>query len=401
MIDKNKTMLILDSGAYSAWTQKVEIDIDEYIAFCNAHPGVCHYANLDVIPAMGTEGRAEKVIEECCERGWQNYQKMVREVKNGLEKVIPVYHRGESVKWLERYLEFGSPYIGIGQVHVFGGKRHKKDWIGNGDSHKLAMGTAEDLEDGSFVGRLRNYIVDSSGKRLLKLHGFGMTSFDLMKTIPWHSVDSISWLSQAAYGDICVPYKDREGNWDYSRMGQLVGVSPRSPHHGDVRRHIGIDIESVVLNKKPLVPGHPPLFNDTMDFKFEEQPFIQRTMEYLKDLNMPLGEYEIEYITSGVKRKLKKGEYWMNSEKTAVMIVRKKGVITDYNARLAVNAKFFRRANMALDIDHIYLAGGEGSVAEKVEFNLGKRLMSFFKLRTYKTDEAKGRKYFLEWCRRT
>ena len=46
----NKVELFLDSGAFSAFTQKVTIDIQEYIAFIKEHEDIIDvYANLDVI----------------------------------------------------------------------------------------------------------------------------------------------------------------------------------------------------------------------------------------------------------------------------------------------------------------------------------------------------------------
>ena len=36
-ITKNKISLILDSGAFSAWTKQTEVDINKYADFCIEH----------------------------------------------------------------------------------------------------------------------------------------------------------------------------------------------------------------------------------------------------------------------------------------------------------------------------------------------------------------------------
>jgi len=71
-----KANILLDSGAYSAWTLKKEIDLDEYIAYCKANKNKLYsMISLDVI------GNAEQ--------GFENFKTMK---KAGLD-VIPVFHR--------------------------------------------------------------------------------------------------------------------------------------------------------------------------------------------------------------------------------------------------------------------------------------------------------------------
>ena len=71
-----KANIMLDSGAFSAWTQKKEINLDEYIVFCKANKNRLHsMINLDVI------GNAEQ--------GFENFKTMK---KAGLD-VVPVFHR--------------------------------------------------------------------------------------------------------------------------------------------------------------------------------------------------------------------------------------------------------------------------------------------------------------------
>ena len=58
MFEKNKKVeLFLDSGAFSAWSQKIEINIQDYISFIKEHEDVIDiYANLDELgmpPLLG------------------------------------------------------------------------------------------------------------------------------------------------------------------------------------------------------------------------------------------------------------------------------------------------------------------------------------------------------------
>lgn len=50
MAEGNKIELFLDSGAYSAWSQKTKINLKKYIKFIKENEDVIDvYSNLDVI----------------------------------------------------------------------------------------------------------------------------------------------------------------------------------------------------------------------------------------------------------------------------------------------------------------------------------------------------------------
>src|SRR5512133_2802594 len=87
-VKNKKVELFLDSGAYSAKTQGIEVNLNEYIQFIKDNKEVIDvYANLDVIgSAQGT---------------WKNHNLMV---KAGLNP-MPVFHYGEDKKWLKMYLD--------------------------------------------------------------------------------------------------------------------------------------------------------------------------------------------------------------------------------------------------------------------------------------------------------
>ena len=93
--------------------------------------------------------------------------------------VRPVWHipRGEA-RWIEECREFD--YHGIeGQT------RHKDDPI-------------------SFYNQMLK--ISHEQKTYSKVHGFAMTSLDLLYKVPFDSVDSASWMLQAANGTVKTPF---------------------------------------------------------------------------------------------------------------------------------------------------------------------------------------------------
>lgn len=143
---KKRVELFIDSGAYSAWSQGKEIDINEYIKFIKEHEALIDvYANLDVI------GDAEAT--------WHN--QMIME-KAGL-KPLPVYHYGEDEKWLKRILAKGYDYISLGGMVPIstGDLIHWLDYL------------------------FKTYLCDAEGMPKVKVHGFGLTSLRLMLRYPW------------------------------------------------------------------------------------------------------------------------------------------------------------------------------------------------------------------------
>ena len=196
MKQQNKVNLFLDSGAFSAKTQGVEIDINEYINFIKEHESVIDiYANLDVI------GSAEGT--------WKN--QMIME-KAGL-KPLPVFHYGEDEKWLKRYLNKEYEYIALGGMV-------KTPRLINWLDHIWST-----------------YLTDSSGMPIIKVHGFGLTGLRLMMRYPWYSVDSTSWVVTGRLGSVYVP-RFANGKWLYDENSWKISVSNKSPDKKEAGQHI-------------------------------------------------------------------------------------------------------------------------------------------------------------------
>lgn len=186
--------LFIDSGAFSAFTQGVKIDLDEYIAFIKQYKDIITvYANLDVIgDAAGTLANQKRME------------------KAGL-KPLPCFHYGEPIKYLQYYLG-RHDYIALGGMVPIDNK-DLVVWLDDLYSH---------------------YICDEDGMPRVKVHGFGLTSLKLMLRYPWYSVDSTSWVVTGRMGAIYVPKP-----WAHS-LDEVwkVSLSNRSPNQSEAGKHL-------------------------------------------------------------------------------------------------------------------------------------------------------------------
>lgn len=184
--------IFLDSGAYSAFTQGAEIDLDAYIVFIKKYERFLSiYANLDVI------GDEHATL--------QNQQKME---EAGLSP-IPTYHQGEPLSVLREFVK-NYEYIALGGM------------VG------LSPVTAKLHLDKCF-----DIICDNHGNPKTKVHGFGITSYSLLMRYPWYSTDSTAWILTAGMGSIMMA-----NNGDYSKAPLKIAVSENNPKKSDFGRHI-------------------------------------------------------------------------------------------------------------------------------------------------------------------
>lgn len=181
--------LVVDSGAYSAWSRGKAFDIDEYINFLNTNNVIetafwC--AEADVIPGSFGVDPTEEERAAAPQRSWENYLYMISKVKIP-KKIVPIFHQGEDFKYLKQMLDFTFndgdhiPYIGISprnDVHV----NEKIKWY-------------------EHVWKI---IRESNNPNVLT-HNFGMTSIALMEQYPSCSSDSTSWIRSASFGNILIP----------------------------------------------------------------------------------------------------------------------------------------------------------------------------------------------------
>jgi hypothetical protein len=157
-----KMDLFLDSGAFSAHTQKEEIKLEDYARFI-LESG--HYfnvkANLDDIGDTGP-------------KSWENWCRL-REM--GCD-VFPVHHATDDDKYIEKILDSGITFMALGGL-VGAHRNVLQPWLDRMWS---------------------KYLVKKDGTPRLNVHGFGLTDTELIIRYPWYSVDSSSWVMTGIFG---------------------------------------------------------------------------------------------------------------------------------------------------------------------------------------------------------
>lgn len=233
---RNKVDLFLDSGAFSAWTQNVHIDILEYINFIKEHSDVIKtYSNLDVI------GDPDKTLEN---------QRIMED--HGLTP-IPTFHYGEDLGFLERYID-EYEYIALGGMVGIRASQLKV-WL-----------------DRIF----KNYICNANGTPVVKVHGFGMTSLKLLLRYPWYSVDSTSWVVTGRLGSIYVPIH-KNGKYLYDENSLKISVSNKSPKLKEAGKHIKtlspLETKNVMqyIDEKGYTLGHSKYRYVKQDYELNER----------------------------------------------------------------------------------------------------------------------------------
>jgi len=224
--------LFLDSGAFSAKTKNLEININDYIAYIKRYGRYIDvYANLDVIGDQ--------------EATWKNQEMME---KAGLSP-LPVFHVEDDMKYLERCID-NYDYFCLGGM----AKGYNKK------------------ERASFIDLCFEQICNQPSLfPKCKIHGFGMTSIDWMWRWPWYSVDSTSWVLTSRMGSIFVP-RFKQGKYDYREQPWKVTVSNRSP-----------------LKQEPQSDGSwhidnfSPLKQDIIMRYFKEKGFVLGVSEYRQE----------------------------------------------------------------------------------------------------------------------
>lgn len=178
--------IMLDSGAFTAWTKGIHIDIDKYIQFVKDHSylfDIC--INLDVIGDP--------------EGSWKNWKYM----KDSGVLAMPVYHNGAPEKYLKRYMRY-TDYIGFGAIAKLSTKQR-------------------------ILGLRRiwdTYLQDDKGTPLKKVHGLGLAAVKIMYNFPWYSVDSASCVKAASFGKIYLPVRG-----DFRNIDSFT-VSDQGRHEG-------------------------------------------------------------------------------------------------------------------------------------------------------------------------
>ena len=189
-IRKDKATIFLDSGAFTMFTQGVTVDLEAFATFIKKQADIIHVAsNLDVIGAGGEA---------------LTYERQKTLEKSGV-KIQPVFHARDKDEWLVRYLEEGYDYIFLGGM-VPESTDYLQEWL-------------DRIWD--------KYLTNADGTPKVKVHGFGLTSSQLMFRYPWYSVDSLTWRLCAGYGGIFVPTWTPQGEFRYDKTPIATKITVR------------------------------------------------------------------------------------------------------------------------------------------------------------------------------
>lgn len=184
--------VFLDSGAYSAFTQKLTLSVENYCSYIRTNRDILRIEDGTYMASV-LDGIGDPL---------QTYRNQLEMEYRGI-RPLPCFHAGED----ERYLEY---YVANYEYITLGG-------MVGGSTKTLAV----------WLDRVFDrYIVDGAGRPKVKVHGFGITAIPLMERYPWYSCDSSSWIQSAAFGTIVHP-----------KHGPL-SVSEKSPSRHDKGQHI-------------------------------------------------------------------------------------------------------------------------------------------------------------------
>lgn len=190
-IRADKEQVFLDSGAFSAYTKGVDVDIDAYCDYIKRNDDIIKKED-GILCASVLDGIGDPL---------KTYENQCYMESKGA-KPLPCFHYGEDERYLEYYVA-NYDYITLGGMVPISTPQ-LRIWL-------------DRLWD--------RYLTDGSGRPRLRVHGFGLTNIPLMERYPWFSVDSSSWVQLAAFGNIYLP-----------GFGMLA-MSNNSPVRHDYNKH--------------------------------------------------------------------------------------------------------------------------------------------------------------------
>ena len=225
---KNKgTDLLVDSGAYTAWSKGKNVDIDDYIKFCveiNKQKGdKTIFINLDVIPGRFGFVPSKEEIEKSSIEGWKNYQKM----KSAGLKVMHIFHQHENPKWLHKLMKEDEDYIGISPANDLSGKARLK-WL------RAVFGVVK-------------------GKK--KTHGFGVTNVRILREIPFYSADSSNWSGLTRWGSVPIYNELNTKSIKYKKLKDslTMNISYKALDNRKVlQEELGKTVDNIMLMENDL-----------------------------------------------------------------------------------------------------------------------------------------------------
>jgi len=176
--------IMLDSGAFSAWSKGAEANLDDVMRSYDEL--IERYApfykdfwliNLDKIPGQRGRTATPQEIKEAVKVSDENFAILTKRYG---PRVLPVFHQDESEDRLREVVQQNPGYVCISPRNDVA-EHSRREWSQR--AHEISGETWT--------------------------HGLAATGARMMTQVPWRSVDSAAWVQMAAYGGIllCVGEK--------------------------------------------------------------------------------------------------------------------------------------------------------------------------------------------------
>ena len=200
---------------------------------------------------------------------------------------VPVWHpqtalskksKYDAEHWLRKYLDL-TDHIAIGAIAKV-------------SSRQRVVALDRIWED---------YLIDEDRMPKVKVHGMGITSYELMTRYPWHSVDSTSWLQVGMYGKVYIPMV-RNGKWLYDKTPYVISFSSKSPAQKEKGTHINnvtplqrkhllryLKENGFKLGKSRMVDGEEEIIEAGVSNDYEHRCFLNAIFfaKYVEGLPWP------------------------------------------------------------------------------------------------------------------
>ena len=179
----NNESIMIDSGAFSAWSLNKKINLYEYAEWAKIiykkykqKNNEIHFINLDVIP--GLRGITSTIAER--KDAIIQSKKNAKLLKNEGLPIVEVFHQDEDIE-------------------IF------YDMVNRNYPNLIAISPRNDVPVTSrqtWLQHLLCKIIQKYGKNNIpKCHGLGVTAETMLLTFPFYSVDSSSWITPYVYGN--------------------------------------------------------------------------------------------------------------------------------------------------------------------------------------------------------
>ena len=251
-IRKNGDKLFMDSGAFSMFTLGIDVNLDAYARYLVS--GQDYISVASNVDAIGSGREADSYAN----------QKYLESLKLPV-RVCPVHHARDDDRWLVKYIDEGYDYVFLGGM-VPETTPYLIEWL-------------DRIWD--------KYLALPDGTARLKIHGFGLTTFELMERYPWFSVDSTSWVQLGMFGGILWTVNGRPRTLSISKRSSSAKMMDRNLWSLDAVTREGIiaeirargfDVEAMCGITMPSGYGFRDQWNITFYLEYMQRlrPIFQR-----------------------------------------------------------------------------------------------------------------------------